>query len=42
LLESKGYKVLAFCGLGDYKGTSGTKKVFPKAPPPGAKPPGVR
>jgi hypothetical protein len=31
LLESKGYKVLAFCGLGDYKGTSGKKKIFPKA-----------
>jgi hypothetical protein len=32
LLESKGYKVMAFCGLGDYKGTSGKKKIFPKAP----------
>jgi hypothetical protein len=33
LLESKGYKVMAFCGLGDYKGTSGKKKVFPKVKP---------
>jgi hypothetical protein len=33
LLEGRGYKVLAFCGLGDYKGASGKKKVFPKAPP---------
>ena len=24
---------MAFCGLGDYKGTSGKKKIFPKAPP---------
>jgi hypothetical protein len=31
LLESKGYKVMAFCGLGDYKGTSGKKKIYPKA-----------
>lgn len=30
MLESKGYTVLAFCGLGDYKGTSGKKKIFPK------------
>ena len=22
---------MAFCGLGDYKGTSGKKKMFPKA-----------
>ena len=22
---------MAFCGLGDYKGTSGKKKIFPKA-----------
>jgi hypothetical protein len=29
--------VLAFCGLGDYKGNSGKKKIFPKATPP---PPG--
>jgi hypothetical protein len=29
LLETKGYKVLAFCGLNDSKG--GKKKVFPKA-----------
>jgi hypothetical protein len=34
LLEAKGYTVLAFCGLGDYKGTSGKKKIFPKEPPP--------
>jgi hypothetical protein len=33
LLEARGYKVMAFCGLGDYKGTSGKRKVFPKAPP---------
>ena len=32
-MESKGYKVTAFCGLNDYKGTSGKKKVFPKAKP---------
>jgi hypothetical protein len=30
---------MAFCGLGDYKGTSGKKKIFPKADP---KPPGLR
>jgi hypothetical protein len=29
LLEAKGYTVMAFCGLGDYKGT-GKPKVFPK------------
>lgn len=23
--------MIAFCGLNDYKGTSGKKKVFPKA-----------
>jgi hypothetical protein len=34
-LEGKGYTVMAFCGLGDYKGTSGKKKVFPKAKPEG-------
>jgi hypothetical protein len=32
LLESKGYKVMAFCGLNDYKGKSGKAKVFPKKP----------
>jgi hypothetical protein len=32
LLESKGYTVLAFCGLGDYKGAK--PKIFPKEPPP--------
>jgi len=30
LLEGKGYKVLAFCGLNDYKGKNGKQKVFPK------------
>jgi hypothetical protein len=30
LLESKGYTVMAFCGLNDYKGTSGKQKIFPK------------
>jgi len=30
LLESKGYKVMAFCGLSDYKGKSGKAKIFPK------------
>jgi hypothetical protein len=23
---------MAFCGLGDYKGKSGKKKIFPKVP----------
>jgi hypothetical protein len=32
MLEQKGYQVLAFCGLSDYKGVSGKKKVFPKEP----------
>jgi hypothetical protein len=32
-LEAKGYKVMAFCGLNDYKGTSGKKKIFPKTKP---------
>jgi len=32
LLEGKGYKVMAFCGLSDYTGKSGKKKLFPKAP----------
>jgi hypothetical protein len=31
LLESKGYRVMAFCGLNDYRGAGGRKKVFPKA-----------
>jgi hypothetical protein len=36
LLEAKGYKVTAFCGLGDYTGKTGKKKIFPKADkPPG-------
>jgi hypothetical protein len=38
LLEGKGYKVMAFCGLNDYKGTNGKKKIFPKA---GEKKPGL-
>jgi hypothetical protein len=33
LLESKGYKVMAFCGLNDYKGKK--PKIFPKAKPSG-------
>jgi hypothetical protein len=32
MLEAKGYKVMAFCGLSDFKGTGGKKQVFPKAP----------
>jgi len=27
---------MAFCGLNDYKGNSGKKKIFPKAKPPAA------
>jgi hypothetical protein len=34
LLEEKGYTVMAFCGIGDYKG----QRVFPK-PDPTKKPP---
>jgi len=33
LLESKGYTVMAFCGLSDYKGKSGKPKIFPKVKP---------
>jgi hypothetical protein len=32
LLQSTGHNVMAFCGLGDYQGISGKKKVFPQAP----------
>jgi len=36
MLESRGYAVMAFCGLNDHKGQGGRKKIFPKAPkPPG-------
>jgi len=31
LLEGKGYTVTAFCGLNDYDGKNGRKKVFPRA-----------
>lgn len=31
MLEAKGYTVMAFCGLSDFKGAGGKKKVFPKA-----------
>lgn len=33
MLEAKGYKVTAFCGLNDYDGKSGKKKIFPKVKP---------
>lgn len=38
MLESRGYAVMAFCGLADHQGQNGRKKIFPKAP----KPPGGR